>query len=118
MNIERAVANSTARCVWIPSTVPESTPPPYPVLCTATPSRENKMDPRIVCWHNWNRGEAEKLKQKSIQGKGGRVDSWKSCEKEPTSAGQRGRRKGQHSREQTREREPNASGSPELPASF
>lgn len=28
------------------------------------------MDPRIVCWHNWNRGEAKKLKQKSIQGKG------------------------------------------------
>lgn len=70
MGIGIATAKFTTRCVWIPGTVPESTPPLYPVSCRAAPSRENKMDPRIVCWHNWNRGKAEKRKQKSLQGKG------------------------------------------------
>ena len=69
MDAGTAASKFTPRCVWIPSTVPESTPPPYPVSCTATPSRENKMDPQIVCWYNWNRGKAEKFKQKSIHSK-------------------------------------------------
>ena len=69
MGAGTAATKFTPRCVWIPSTVPESTPPPYPVSCTATPSRENKMDPQIVCWYNWNRGKAEKFKQKSIHSK-------------------------------------------------
>lgn len=43
----------------------------------------------MVCWHNT--GEAEKLKQKSIQGKKDRADS-QSHDKEPASAKQRQRR--------------------------
>ena len=46
----------------------------------------------MVCWHNT--GEAEKLKQKSIQGKKDRADS-QSHDKEPASAKQR-QEKSQH----------------------
>ena len=42
MDAVTAATKFTPRCVWIPSTVPESTPPPYPVSCAATPSREIK----------------------------------------------------------------------------
>lgn len=85
LGVHTAEAKFSARCVD-PRCSPESTSPPYPVLCAATPSRENRM---VLRWSHT--GEAEKLKQKSIQGKKDRADS-QSHDKEPASAKQRQRR--------------------------
>lgn len=77
LGVGRAVAKFTAGHVWIPSTVPGSTPPPYPDLCRATPSREKKWVRGPSAGTTGNRGEAEKWKRKRRRGKGGRADSEK-----------------------------------------
>ena len=69
------------------------------------------MDPQIVCWHNWNRGEAEKLKQESIQGKGaGQTLRRDVIRHQRANFHGTAREGGSSSRDQTRE--------PEIPATF